>query len=90
MLLVLSLSVGISASGARTTSSPTIHPPRPTAPFVVHRPPIPINLYFECVGQPFDYIEETLTKDWAGFRTDLSDARDQTHSVLYDAAHGQS
>ena len=23
-------------------------------------------------GQPFDFIEETLTKDWAGFRTELS------------------
>jgi porin len=25
-------------------------------------------LHFECAGQPFDFIEETLTKDWAGLR----------------------
>jgi porin len=28
-------------------------------------------LYFECVGSPFDFIDETLTKDWAGLRTEL-------------------
>ena len=30
-----------------------------------------MNLHFECTGQSFDMIEETLTKDWAGLRTDL-------------------
>ena len=35
-------------------------------------PANPSSLYFECVGQPFDFMEETLTKDWAGFRTELS------------------
>ncbi|MET0502392.1 MAG: carbohydrate porin [Candidatus Binatia bacterium] len=31
-------------------------------------PANPTNLHFECAGQPFDFIEETLTKDWAGLR----------------------
>ena len=35
-------------------------------------PANPGGLYFECVGQPIDYIEETLSKDWGGFRTELS------------------
>jgi porin len=29
-------------------------------------------LYFECLGKEFDAIEETLSKDWAGFRTELT------------------
>ena len=32
----------------------------------------PNKLYFECAGRPFDMIEDTLTKDWAGFRTELN------------------
>jgi porin len=36
-------------------------------------PADPRNLYFECVGQPFQSVEETLTKDWAGLRTALSE-----------------
>ena len=35
-------------------------------------PANPAGRYFECVGRPFDFIEETLTKDWAGIRTELS------------------
>ena len=34
-------------------------------------PANPHKLYFECVGQTFDFIEHTLTQDWAGFRTEL-------------------
>ena len=36
-------------------------------------PSQPRNLHFECVGREFDFVEETLTKDWAGLRTDLSE-----------------
>ena len=52
-------------------------PPRTPSPVNRHRPrcgvpPPPLStLYFECVGQPFDAIEATLTKDWAGWRTEL-------------------
>jgi porin len=35
-------------------------------------PANPRKLYFECAGQPFDLIEETLTQDWAGLRTELN------------------
>ncbi len=35
-------------------------------------PADPRQLYFECRGRPFDFIEETLTKDWAGLRTELN------------------
>ena len=35
-------------------------------------PADPRQLYFECRGRPFDFIEETLTKDWGGFRTELN------------------
>ncbi len=30
------------------------------------------RLYWECVGQPFDSISETLTRDWAGLRSFLA------------------
>src|SRR4029453_1696644 len=35
-------------------------------PYSVRCPPPadPHYLYFECVGRPFDFIEETMTKDW--------------------------
>jgi porin len=35
-------------------------------------PANPRNFHFECLGKEFDAIEETLTKDWAGFRTELT------------------
>ena len=35
-------------------------------------PPIPVVCTSNAWGNRFDYIEETLTKDWAGFRTELS------------------
>jgi porin len=45
----------------------------PGSPSAV-RCPSPANpggLYFECAGQPFDFIEETFTEEWAGLRTEL-------------------
>jgi porin len=66
ILLSLSLSVGIPAGAYGQTSSlskpSTVRCPSPADPR---------NLHFECTGQSFDMIEETLTKDWAGLRTDL-------------------
>ena len=35
------------------------------------RPADPHGLHFSCVGKPFVAIEETLTRDWAGYRTKL-------------------
>jgi porin len=66
-LLALSLGVGIPAAAYGQATAPTNQrsvrcPSRAN----------PSGLYFECVGQAFDFIEETLTKDWAGFRTELS------------------
>jgi porin len=42
-------------------------------PYSIRCPPPadPHYLYFECVGRPFDFIEETMTKDWGGLRADL-------------------
>jgi porin len=47
----------------------------PNAPSSVRcpSPADPRQLYFECRGRQFDFIEETLTKDWAGLRTDLNE-----------------
>jgi porin len=33
----------------------------------------PQRLHHECVGREFDFHEETWTKDWLGFRTDLDE-----------------
>src|SRR5712691_12000111 len=66
ILLTLTLGVEISATAHAQTSHP--HPSSVRCPSLAN----PRKLYFECVGQPFDAIEETLTKDWAGFRTELS------------------
>ena len=64
VLAALSLSVGISAAARGQTNPPSsVRCPSPADPR---------NLHFECVGQPFDFIEETLTKDWAGVRAELN------------------
>jgi porin len=71
VLLALLLVVGISATAYGQAGSPT----SPSSSHRSIRCPSPANpggLYFECVGQPIDYIEETLSKDWGGFRTELN------------------
>ena len=68
MLLLLSLSCGVGiAAPARGQTNPN-------SPSAVRcpTPADPHQLYFECRGRPFDFIEETLTKDWGGFRTELN------------------
>src|SRR4030095_13233093 len=58
------LSMLISAAAHGQTNPPSsVRCPSPADPW---------QLYFECRRRPFDFIEETLTKDWAGFRTELS------------------
>jgi hypothetical protein len=65
ILLALSLSVGISVAAHGQTNPPSsVRCPSPADPLYLH---------FECVGQPFNFIEETLTRDWAGLRTELSE-----------------
>ena len=62
LLLVLTLG-GIAAAHAQTRPPPSaVQCPSPANPRQV---------YFECVGQPFDVLEETLTQDWVGLRTAL-------------------
>ena len=70
--LALSLVVGISAAAHGQASPPTNPSSTPHRSVRCPSPANPGGLYFECVGQPFDFIDETLTKDWAGFRTELS------------------
>ena len=72
MLLVLSMNVGISATAHGQASSPTSPSSSSHRSVRCSTPANPGGLYFECVGQPFDYIEETLSKDWGGLRTELS------------------
>jgi len=57
------LGMGISAAHGQTNPPSSVRCPSPADPR---------QLYFECRGRPFDFIEETLTKDWAGFRTELN------------------
>jgi len=81
--------MGISAGAYGQTSPPansSIRCPSPANPG---------GLYFECVGQAFDFNEETLTKDWAGFRTELSGlgitpTASYTTQVMGNPSGGQS
>ena len=65
LLLALTLGGGIAAAAHAQTRQP------PPSAVRCPSPANPRKLYFECVGQPFDALEETLTKDWAGLRTEL-------------------
>lgn len=70
------LSMLISAAAHGQTNPPSsVRCPSPADP---HR------LYYECVGQPIDFIEETLTRDWGGVRTEL-DRRGVTPTASYTA-----
>ena len=66
---MLALLVLISAAAHGQTNRPL----RPNGRYVVHRLPIPTNCTSNAWGEQFDFIEETLTQDWAGFRTELND-----------------
>lgn len=67
ILLALLLSLGISAVAYGQANAPN-------SPSAVRcrSPANPRKLYRECVGQPFDFIEDTLTEEWAGIRTELN------------------
>ena len=64
VLLALSLSVGIfTAAHGQTNPPSSVRCPSPADPY---------KSQFECAGRSFDFIEETMTKDWAGLRTELN------------------
>jgi porin len=64
MLFALSLSIGIFATTHGQTNPPSsVRCPSPADPY---------KSQFECAGGSFDFIDETMTKDWAGLRTDLN------------------
>jgi porin len=88
LLLALTLGVGMTvAAGAQTRPPPSaVRCPSPANPR---------KLYFECVGHPFDALEETLTKDWAGVRTALrqlgiTPTASYTTQLLGNPSGGQS
>jgi porin len=90
MLLLLALTLGVGmtvAAGAQTRPPPSaVRCPSPANPR---------TLYFECVGRPFDALEETLTKDWAGVRTALrrlgiTPTASYTTQLLGNPSGGQS
>jgi porin len=65
ILFALTLGIGSAATAHAQTRQP------PPSSVRCPSPANPRTLYFECIGHPFDALEETLTKDWAGFRTEL-------------------
>ncbi|HXJ79969.1 MAG TPA: carbohydrate porin [Candidatus Methylomirabilis sp.] len=36
-------------------------------------PAHPHRLHIECIGKPFDFVADTLSRDWAGFRAELAE-----------------
>src|SRR5262249_58067957 len=65
----LPLSLGGGLAGVANAQA---QPPKPPSSVRCPPPANPRKMYIECVGQPFDTIEETLTKDWIELRTELS------------------
>ena len=73
LFLVSIVSLGTVIPAAAGQANSAIDPSFPPRRSV--RCPSPANPHrrsFECVGQPFDFVEHTLTQDWAGLRTQLS------------------
>jgi porin len=87
ILLALSMGVAISAAAHGQTNPPSsVRCPSPANPYKSH---------FECAGGSFDFIEETLTEDWAGVRTDLnrlgiSPTASYTAQLMGNPSGGQS
>jgi porin len=87
MPLALSLSVGILAAAHGQTNPPS--------PVRCPSPGDPYKSQFECAGGSFDFIEETMTKDWAGLRTALSElgikpTASYTTNLMGNPSGGQS
>jgi porin len=68
----LSLCLGISAPARGQANAPSNPSSPPRRSPRCASPANPHQRYFECVGQRFDSVEETLTKNWAGFRPELN------------------
>ncbi len=78
-LVVLSLGVTIPALGQDQTAAPkdtaASEEDQAEPAYLALRCPSPANPYqrhHDCVRRSFDSLKETLTRDWAGFRTDLA------------------
>ena len=90
ILLTFPLVVGIAARAHGQTNPPN-------SPSAVRCPTAadPHKSYLECRGRPFDSIEETLTQDWAGLRTELnklgiSPTASYTADLMGNVTGGQS
>jgi porin len=73
LLILFALSLSAETPAAHGQANPPSSPsssPQPSAR--CSSPANPHKRYFECAGRGFDSIEETLTQDWAGFRTELN------------------
>ena len=67
-LLPTALLAAMSSSAVFAQSNPPNQPSSIRCP----SPANPHRAYRECAGRPFEFVEETLTQDWAGFRSDLN------------------
>ena len=63
----------VSAGVQAQTNSPGGSPSPANRSVRCPSPANPHRLYRECAGRPFDFIEDTLSQDWAGLRKDLNE-----------------
>jgi porin len=70
-LIALSLSTAFSVAAQEQQDAP--EEPSPSAERLerCRNPANPFRLRFECVGQTVDFLEETLSRDFAGYRSEL-------------------
>ena len=71
-LLLLVLSAGIFTAAQAQTNPPSGSTSSTNRSMRCPAPANPHKMYRECAGRPFDMIEDTLSKDWAGLRKDLN------------------
>ena len=72
ILLAILFAVVISAPAHGQTSPPAGPSATPQRSVRCSSPANPRKLYFECPGREFDFIEDTLTQDVLGLRSELS------------------
>jgi len=70
--LLLALGAAISTAAHAQTNPPSSPPSSTDRSVRCPSPANPHKSYRECAGRPFDFIKDTLTEDWAGFRNELN------------------
>jgi len=71
-LIAMSLSAALPASAQEQPDAPDEPASSVDRPARCRNPANPFRLRFECVGQTVDFLADTISRDWTGYRSELA------------------